>query len=93
MDHPTIALDNGKEVKKAQGIKKYILNTLSYFEFKKRLDTDEILMKSMFIFKSIKHIILTQKITKIALNSNDDKRYANGKNAHTLAWGHYKIPK
>lgn len=89
----TIMLDAGKEIKKAKGIKRSVVNNLRYFDYKNCLDTNEILMRSMYIFKSIKHIIFTQKINKVTLSSNDDKRYIPKNDVHTLAWGHYKIPR
>lgn len=45
----------------------------------------------MHIIKSIKHILFTRRVNKIALSSDDDKRYILKDNINTLAWGHYKI--
>lgn len=86
-------LDDGKETKKAKGIKKNVVNTLRFFDYKNCLDTNQILTKSMYVFRSIKHKIFTQNVTKIALSSDDDKRFINKNDVYTLAWGHYKIPK
>lgn len=84
-------LDNGKDRKKAKGIKKTVVNRLRFTDYKKCLDEKEIIYKSMHIIKSIKHILFTRRINKIALSSNDDKRYILKDNINTLAWGHYKI--
>lgn len=45
----------------------------------------------MYIFKSIKHTLFTTHVNKIALSSNDDKRFICENKINTLAWGHYEI--
>ena len=37
------------------------------------------------------HNVETVKQTKVALSSNDDKRYLRSDSTDTYAWGHYKI--
>lgn len=87
----SIQLDDGKETMKAKGIKKSAVNTLRFWDYKKCLDTNELVYKSMHIFKSIKHVIFTQSVNKIALSANDDKRCITENKINTLAWGHYAI--
>lgn len=87
----SIQLDDGFETKKAKGIKTNVTNELKFYDYKNCLDSKSIIYKSMYIFKSIKHEIFTQFINKIALSSNDDKRYIEENGINTLAWGHHKI--
>lgn len=46
---------------------------------------------NMLIFRSNLHKLCTQKITKVALSSQDDQRKIRDDCIHTYAWGHYKI--
>ena len=67
--------DNGKEDKKAKGTKKCIIKKMIKFnDYKKCLLNGEIILKSQQRFKSNKHDVYTEKINKIALSNNDDKR-------------------
>ena len=45
----------------------------------------------MNVIKSEKHEIFTQKVNKIALSADDDKRYILDDGVHTLAWGHWRL--
>ena len=38
------------------------------------------------------HVVYSETVNKVALSSNDDKRYICEDGVHTLAWGHYRIP-
>lgn len=81
-----------KEVK-AKGTKKCVSNTLQFEEFERcLLDRNAHILKEQHIFRSKLHEVYTEKIRKVALNSNDDKRFILEDGIHTLALGHYKIP-
>ena len=43
--------------------------------------------------RSMKHEETTEKVTKVALSANDDKRFLLRNPRHeTLVWGHFTIP-
>ena len=63
------------EIKKAKGTKKCVIRKMLKFEdYKKCLFDNEPMLKSQQRFKSENHEVYTEKINKIALSSNDDKR-------------------
>lgn len=84
-------LDLGGETKKLKGIKKNVVDKLKFYDYQRCLNEKEIVYRSMHIFKSIQHTLFTRFVNKIALSSNDDKRFICNDNINTLAWGHYKI--
>ena len=46
---------------------------------------------NMTVFRSRNHDIYTEKVTKIALSTDDDKRVITDDGIHTLAHGHNRI--
>ena len=46
----------------------------------------------MNIIRSYNHEVYTEEVDKVALCSDDDKRYILENRVNTLAWWHYKIP-
>ena len=63
------------EMKKAKGTKKCVIKKMLNIEdYKKCLFDNEPMLKSQQEFKSENHEVYTEKINKIALSSNDDKR-------------------
>ena len=81
----------GKEVKKAKGVKKSVITRLKFKDYLNCLYTTKNLLEPMINFKSIKLYLYTQINNKITLSSKDDKRYLLKDSTDTLAWGHYKI--
>ena len=64
-----------KKIKKAKGTKKCVLKRrLKFSDYKDCLLNNEIMLKSQQRFKSERYNVYTEKINKIALSSNDDKR-------------------
>ena len=64
-----------KENKKYKETKKCIIkNELMLQDHKNSLFNDEVIQKSQLTFKSDSHDVYTEKINKIVLSSNDDKR-------------------
>ena len=62
-------------MKKAKGTKKCIIKRILKFnDYKNCLLNNKIILKSHERFKSEAHNEYTEKINKIALSSNDDKR-------------------
>lgn len=45
----------------------------------------------MYTFRSRKHEIYTDNITKVCLSFQDDKRFIREDGVSTYAWGHYKL--
>ena len=71
--------DNGKNVKKAKGTKKYVIKRILKFDYYTCclrlccLFKDETILKLQQRFKSKGHCVNTEEVNKIALNSNDGK--------------------
>ena len=63
------SMDDDSEAKKAKGTKKCVIKIMLKFP-----DYKEIILKSQQRFKSEAHNVYTEKVNKIALGSNDDKR-------------------
>lgn len=76
---------------KAKGVNKCITQRLSMKNYKSCLLNRSIEYSTMYRFRSIKHTIFTQQISKISLSCNDTKRHILPNNVDTLAWGHYKL--
>ena len=69
-------LDDCKEAKKAKEAKKCVITQrLKFSNYKDCLLNNEIILKSQQRFKSERHDVYTKDIDKIALSSNDDKRF------------------
>ena len=67
--------DDGKIDKKAKGTKKcQIKRMIKFDDYKNCLLNDKVLLKSQQRFISKKQDVYTEKINKIALSNNDDKR-------------------
>ena len=80
------------ECKKCKGISKSVIKTkISFEDYKRTLETGEVQRRQMNCINSKTHEIFTQTINKIALDTNDDKRFIPPDGIHTFAWGHYKI--
>ena len=45
----------------------------------------------MNVIRSYNHEVFTEEVNKVALCSDDDKRYILENRVNTLAWGHHKI--
>ena len=87
-------MDCGKEEKKCKGVKKVVVkNEITLEDYKKCLFTKEEQERSMNSFRSRKHNIHTESITKIAFSANVHKRVILEDGINTLAIGHYKIKK
>lgn len=77
-------------IKKAKGVKKSVTNKLNIENYKRALRYNEQLRENMFIIRSKNHNVFTQKINKLVLSRDDDKRQILDDNCETLPWGHYK---
>ena len=77
---------------KAKGVKKKVVKqTITHEDFKRTLKTGKSEMRVMKCIRSEKYTIFTQKINKIALSADDDKRFILPDGISTLAWGHWRL--
>ena len=90
------------EIKKAKGIKKYVIDKhMRFDEYLKILNAFinnkssslEIAYKPMNFIQSNKHNVYSKTTNKLALSANDDKRYIKNDGINTLAYGHYRLNK
>ena len=81
-------LDDDTEMKKAKGTKKCIVKReLKSENYKDSLFSDKIILKSQQGFKSDHHKVYTEKVNKIALSSNDDRRIQTFDRITTYPYG------
>ena len=81
--------DDGKEDKKAKGTKKCVIKKMIKFnDYKKCLLNDEVILKPQQRFISKKHDVYTEKINKIALSNNDDKRIVSSNKITSYPYGY-----
>ena len=66
---------NGIVNKKAKGTKKCVVkHTITFNNYVQALFNDKKILRTQYTFRSDHHKVYTQKINKIALSNNDDKR-------------------
>ena len=81
--------DDGKEDKKAKGIKKCVIKKMIKFnDYKKCLLNNEVTLKSKQRFISKMHDVYTENINKIALSNNDDKRIISSNKITSYTYGY-----
>ena len=81
-------MDGDSEKKKAKGIKTCVTKRRLMFEnYKDSLLNNRTILKSQLRFKSNYHNVYTEKVNKIALNSNDDKRLQTFDRITTYPYG------
>ena len=84
--------EESEKCRKCKGIKKAVVkNSITHADYKTCLFTGKKQLRKMNIIRSHKHDVYTEEINKVALSSNDDKRYILGDGVHTLALGHYRL--
>ena len=66
--------------------------SITHEDYKNCFFTGKEQLRKMNVIRSHKHDIYTEEVNKVALSSNDDKRYILVDDINTLAWGHYRIP-
>ena len=83
----------GEETKKCKGVRKMVVKrSIAHEDYKTCLFTGKEQMRRMNVIRSYNHEVFTEEINKVALCSDDDKRYILENRINTLAWGHHKIP-
>lgn len=75
-------------LKKAKGVQKAAVRSLSFSDYKRVLKTGEIVRRKNVFFKSLLHQIFTKELNKVALASSDDKRIVLRNKINTLSYGH-----
>ena len=75
--------------KKCKGVKKCVKKRIVHEDFKKVLWGKEKMVKQNLI-RSRLHQIFTEKMTKLALSAEDDKRIILPDGVNTFAIGHFK---
>ena len=81
-------MDDNSEHKKAKGTKKCVIKQrLKFSDYKDCLFKNEIIQKSQRRFKSKAHNVYAEKINKITLRSNDDKRLQTFNRITTYTYG------
>ena len=85
-------MDEDHEVKKCKGIKKVVVkNDITFQDYKNCVLNKETQMRQMNIIRSHKHDVYTERVNKVALSYEDDKRIILEDGVHTLAHGHYVV--
>ena len=81
-------MGDDSEVKKAKGTKKSVIKQELMFEnYKGYLFNGEVILESQQRFKSDHHKVYTEKVNKIALSSNDYKRFQTFNRVTTYPYG------
>ncbi|CAB4033996.1 Hypothetical predicted protein, partial [Paramuricea clavata] len=84
--------EDGGEEKKCKGVKKVVIKKEITFEnYKEFLFSGEKQWRGMNVFRSRLHKIYTERVVKVALFANDDKRIIMEDGVHTLAIGHKSL--
>ena len=83
----------GEESKncKGGGGKSVVKKSIAHEDYKKCFFTGKEQLRKMNVIRSNKHEVYTEKVNKISLSPDDDKRHIMEDGVHTLALGHYKI--
>ena len=85
-------MHEGREEKKCKGIKKNVIRSrITHEDYKKCLFTRKSKLAKMNVIHSRAQNIYTEKINKVTLSCEDDKRFICEDGIHTFALGHYKI--
>lgn len=87
-----VRVGNSDKMKKAKGVKKYVLKReIGFDDYLSCLRDKSIIIKKQNTFRSKLHRVYTIQQSKIALSPFDDKRYILPCNIKTLAHGHFRI--
>jgi len=88
------------EIKKAKGVKKYVIEKHIRFDnyihilnacINHQTVSEEHANRNMNFIQSNRHIVRSKTLNKLVLNASDDKRFIRGDGINTLAYGHYKL--
>lgn len=84
----------GRTDKKAKGVKQHAVRKYLTSQIYQSVaeNRQAAVFCQMYVFRSRLHTMYTELMNKVALSSNDDKRYLIPHTTKTLAWGHCDIP-
>ena len=80
--------------RKLKGISKAVIKKGIFFQqYKDCLFNQSALYVQQYNLRSFQHVVVSTQATKIALRPFDTKRWILDDGIHSLAHGHWKIPK
>jgi hypothetical protein len=83
--------EDAEEHKKCKGVKRSVVaNDIKFQDYKNVLFDRQKVNVKQNVFRSYKHQIYTETVSKTALSGNDDKCYILDDNIKTYTLGHYK---
>ena len=81
--------DNDNIDKEAKGTKKCVIKKMiKFYDYKKCLLNDKVILKSQQRFISTKHDVYTENVNKIALSNDDDKRIVSSNKITSYPYGY-----
>jgi hypothetical protein len=81
--------EDGDEEKKCKGVKKAVIKKeITFDNYKECLFSGKKQWRGMNVFRSRLQEIYTERVVKVALSANDDKRIVNKDGINTTAIGH-----
>ena len=81
-------MDDDIEKKKNKGLKRFVIKRrLMFGNYKDSLFNNNTILKSQLRFKSDHHKVYTEEVNKIALSSNDNKRFQTFDRVTTYPYG------
>ena len=82
----------GAEHKKCKGVKKVVVKkSITHDDYKECLFSGKEVLREMNVIRSHMHDVYTEKVNKIALSCNDDKRVVMEDKISTLPYGHFRV--
>lgn len=81
-----------EKMKKAKGVKKYVLKkSITFEDYMRCIHQNCTVIREQHSIRSKKHTVFTVKQSKIALSAMDNKRFILEGNIRTLPWGHFEV--
>ena len=82
---------NGGVKQSAKGVQKSVKKSLYHEAYRECLFNKTTMRKEMTQLRSEKHHIIVNRLSKVALNAFDDKRYLLGDGIQSVAYGHVQL--
>ena len=88
----SILKSDGQAIKKAKGVKKYVVKkSIKYEQYKEVLFQKQTIRHGMNMLRSDGHHIYGLRVNKVSLSPFDSKRWIDDNGVDTLAYGHKDI--